>query len=198
MTGGLLARLREGLAGLRPAPRVEVDVFGVLGQFDGEQELLGAIHRARAEGYTRLEAYTPLPLHEVCHALGHKNRLPLIVLIGGIVGALCGFFLQYYATVIDYPINVGGRPLNSWPSFVVVTFEMTILFAAFSAVLGMLALNGLPRPHHPLFAVPAFEKASASSFFLLILGHDPIFEREAAARLLEESNSFYVTEVPKE
>ena len=196
MMGRALEQLRLLKGKLKREPRPEAEVFGVLGQFEGEKELLAAIHRARDLGYTKLEAYTPLPLHEVCHALGHKNRLPMIVLIGGIIGAFTGFFLQYYASVIDYPLNVGGRPLNSWPSFIVVTFEMTILFAAFSAVLGMLALNGLPRPHHPVFAIKEFEQASASSFFLHVLGYDPIFDRETARQILEDSGSFFITEVP--
>ena len=120
----------------------------------------------------------------------------LLVLCGGVLGALVGFGLQYWASVIDYPMNVGGRPDNSWPSFIIITFETTILFAALTAVLGMLALNGLPRPHHPVFAIPLFELASRNRFFLLVLAHDPSFEREAVERLLKETEALNVVEVP--
>ncbi len=171
-------------------------MFGVIAEFAGADELIAAIHRAREAGYTKMEAYTPLPLHEVIEAIGHKNRLPLLVLLGGIVGALTGFGLQYWVSVIEYPINVGGRPLNSWPSFVVIMFELTILFAAGAAVLGMLALNGLPRPHHPVFSVEGFELASRNRFFLMLLHYDPQFDHVQARTLLEGTETLGVQEVP--
>ena len=143
-----------------------------------------------------MEAYTPFPMHEVSHALGHRNDLPKYVLCGGILGALTGFGMQYYAAVIHYPINVGGRPLNSWPAFIPITFEMTILFAALTAVLGMLALNGLPRPHHPVFSVPEFEMASRDRFFLLLLHYDPIFDADRATETLLATKALSVQEVP--
>ena len=143
-----------------------------------------------------MEAYTPLPMHEVCHALGDRNDLPKLVLLGGLVGATVGFGLQYWANTSYYPVNVGGRPLNSWPSFIVITFEMTILFAALTAVFGMLFMNGLPRPHHPVFDIPEFETASRNRFFLLIMAHDPRFERDAARAFLEELEPLSVAEVP--
>ncbi len=175
---------------------VRTPCFGVLAEFETSAELLDAIARARTAGYTKLEAYTPLPMHDVCHALGDENRLPRLVLCGGILGALAGFGLQYWASVRYYPINVGGRPLNSWPSFIVVTFEMTILFAALTAVFGMLWMNGLPRPHHPVFEIPAFETASRNRFFLLILAHDPRFERDAAHGFLAGLRPLSLAEVP--
>lgn len=152
------------------------DSFGWLAEFANTEELLEAIEAGKGAGYSKMEAYTPLPVHEVWDALGHKNHLPKLVLGGGIVGAVVGFGMQYFASVIHYPINVGGRPMNSWPSFIVITFEMTILFAALTTVFGMLALNGLPRPHHPVFDVPEFELASRNRFFLLIPWYDPIYD----------------------
>jgi len=170
--------------------------FGVLAEYQDGGELLAAIEHGKRAGYTTMEAYTPLPMHEVSHALGHENDLPKFVLAGGILGALTGFGMQYYAAVIHYPLNVGGRPLNSWPSFIPVTFELTILFAALTTVLGMLALNGLPRPHHPVFSVPGFELASRDRFFLLVPHYDPRFDADGALAALRETRSLSVQEVP--
>ena len=170
--------------------------FGVLAEYKDGAALLAAIELGKEAGYRDMEAYTPLPMHEVSHALGHKNHLPLLVLIGGLLGATIGFGMQYYASVVHYPINVGGRPLNSWPSFIPVTFEMTILCAALTAVLGMLALNGLPRPHHPVFSVPGFELASRDRFFLLVLHYDPRFDADRATAVLEASRPLSLHEVP--
>ncbi len=177
--------------------RHEFPIFGYLAEFENVDDLLGAVRGARASGYREMEAYTPLPVHELTEALGYKDRLPLIVLIGGITGALVGFGMQYWMTVIDYPLNIGGRPLNSWPSFIVVTFEMTILFAALSAVLGMLALNGLPQPYHPVFHIQNFELASRNRFFLLLLSRDPQFEMERAQEFLGEQPCLSVRGVPR-
>lgn len=171
-------------------------IFGVLAEYKNSDDLIEAIEEAKSKGYSEMEAYTPLPVHEVIHAIGHKNRLPLIVFIGGLVGACVGFGMQYYASVLHYPINIGGRPLNSWPAFIVITFETTILFAALSCVLGMLALNGLPQPYHPVFNVPMFETASRNRFFLLLLARDPVFDRAGTAELLETTKSLDVEEVP--
>lgn len=171
--------------------------FGVLAEYGSGDDLLAAIEHAQTQGaYTRMEAYTPMPMHEVSHALGHKNHLPKLVLAGGLTGMVVGFGLQYYAAVIHYPMNVGGRPLNSWPSFIPVTFELTILFASLTAVLGMLALNGLPRPHHPVFAVPSFELASRDRFFLLVPHYDPNFDADRALEILGAREPITVQEVP--
>ena len=170
-------------------------VYGVLAEFTDGAKLLEAAQRSRAEGYTILEAYTPLPMEDVAHAIGHKNRLPLVVLCGGIVGGIVGFGMQYYVAVMGYPLNIGGRPLNSWPSFLVITFEMTVLFAAFSAVLGMLALNKLPMPYHPVFNVPRFALSTRNRFFLCIEAADPLFDREHTRRFLERFVPRQVSEV---
>lgn len=172
-------------------------VFGLLAEYPDEHQLLRAVQRVRAAGYTQMEAYAPIPVEEVAHAIGHKNRLPLLVLIGGVVGALAGYALQYWVSVHAYPLNVGGRPLHSWPAFIVVSFEMAILFAALTAVLGMLALNGLPRPHHPVFAVKSFGLASRNRFFLLILSRDAAFGLQTTRDLLEDTSTCPVQEVPE-
>lgn len=171
-------------------------IYGYLAEFDGSETLIATAKRARAEGYTVMEAYTPLPLHEVSEVLGYKNRLPLLVLIGGIVGAIGGFSLQYWTSVVDYPINVGGRPFNSWPAFIVPMFETTILGAALTAVLGMLALNNLPHPYHPVFNVPIFELASRNRFFLMILSRDPAFDMDKTRAFMDGQDCLSVWEVP--
>jgi hypothetical protein len=167
-----------------------------MAEFDRPEELRSATQQAYADGYRRMDAYTPFPVEGLAEALGlHRTRLPLVVLLGGLVGCIGGFALQYYAAVIDYPINVGGRPLNSWPAFVPVTFELTILCAALAAVLGMLALNGLPMPYHPVFNVPRFELATRDHFFLCIEATDPRFDRQGTRQFLERLGSREVTEV---
>src|SRR5258705_14019667 len=172
-------------------------IYGLLAEFDAPDVLLEAARRAREAGYTRMEAYTPFPVHGLAAALGfHHTRLPFIVLIGGIVGAVGGFFMQWYANVMSYPINIAGRPLNSWPAFIVITFELTILCAGLAAVLGMLALNGLPQPYHPLFNIPRFELASRSAFFLSLQRRDPRFDLTETRRFLESLNPKAIYEVP--
>ena len=171
-------------------------VWGLMAEFQTPQGLLDAIHRVREAGYRRVEAYTPYPMEEVSEALDlHRSRLPLIVLIGGIVGALGGYGLQYWVNLIEYPLNIGGRPLHSWPAFIVPTFETTILCAALSAVLGMFALNGLPQPYHPVFNVPRFAAASRDRFFLVIEASDPRFDPRATAELLRGLSPSEVAEV---
>ena len=163
-----------------------IPLYGLMAEFRTPEALLDAARRASREGFKRMDAYTPFPVDGLAEAIGfHRTRVPLIVLIGGIIGCLGGFFLQYWAAVIDYPINVGGRPLNSWPAFIPVTFEMTILVAALSAFLGVLALNGLPMPYHPVFNVEQFELASRNRFFLCIEAADPLFDRERTGKFLE-------------
>jgi hypothetical protein len=157
-----------------------------MAEFDNTTAIVAAARRAYAEGYRRLDAYTPFPVDGLDEALNlHRTRVPLIVLLGGLAGCLGGYFLQYWIMAIYWPVNVGGRPLNSWPMFIPVTFELTVLLAALSAVLGMLALNGLPHPYHPVFNVPRFALASQDRFFLCIEASDPRFDRVATRNFLE-------------
>jgi hypothetical protein len=161
-------------------------IHGLMAEFDDANALVLAAASAHDAGYRRMDAYSPFPIEELHDALGsHPSRLPLIVLIGGLVGCVAGFLLQYWASAVAYPINVGGRPFNSWPAFIPVTFECTILGAALSAVLGMLALNGLPMPYHPVFNVPRFALASRNRFFLCIEARDAKFELDATRQFLE-------------
>jgi hypothetical protein len=165
----------------------EAPIYGLLAEFEDATSIVEAARRVHHAGYRKMDAFSPYALEELSEAIGfHRTRLPLIVLVGGIVGGLSGFMLQYWVHVIEYPLNIGGRPMNSWPSFIIITFEMTILFAAFSAVLGMLALNGLPRPHHPLFNAPSFKLATQDRFFLCIQSKDPKFDRRETRHFLEE------------
>src|SRR5512134_989902 len=155
----------------------ETALYGLMAEFEHPEDVLAATRTAQEAGYRQMDAYTPFPVEGLAELLHtHKNRLPKLVLLGGAVGAVLGFAFQYYAAVIDYPLNVGGRPFNSWPSFIPITFEVTILFAAFTAILAMFALNGLPQPYHPVFNVPRFALATRDRFFLCIEARDPKFD----------------------
>jgi hypothetical protein len=171
-------------------------VYGLMAEFDDATSLVAATERAHDAGYRCMDAYSPFPIEELHEALGsHHTRLPLIVLIGGLVGCLGGYALEYWVSVMAYPLNIGGKPLHSWPAFIPVTFECTILVAALSCVLGMLALNGLPQPYHPVFNVPRFALASRNRFFLCIESKDPKFDVEATRHFLETLNPREVTAV---
>jgi hypothetical protein len=180
------------MAHLTPRPTL----YGLMAEFDNPTELVAAAHAARRAGYKRMDAYSPIPIEELHEAIGfHHTKLPLIVLIGGIVGGLAGYGLQYWASAIEYPLNIGGRPFNSWPAFIPITFELTILGAALSAVFGMLALNGLPMPYHPVFNAPRFALASRNRFFLCIESRDAKFHRDETQRFLEGLDPRGVSEV---
>jgi len=174
----------------------QVEIYGLLAEFADDEALLAAATRVRSLGFKRVEAYSPYPIHGMAEVLGIRGvRLPRIVLIGGIIGCVVGLGMQWYSAVIDYPLNVGGRPFASWPSFMPIAFELTILVAGLSAVLGMFALNGLPQPYHALFNVPEFAKASRAGFFLCIEARDPNFDLEATRATLVEAGAQGVFEV---
>lgn len=174
----------------------EATLHGLMAEFDTPAALVDAATKARLAGYRQMDAYSPIPIEELNEALAlKKTRLPLIVLIGGILGGLGGFSLEYWSSVIAYPMNVGDRALNSWPQFIPVTFETTVLGAALSAFLGMWALNRLPQPYHPVFNVEAFGRASTDRFFLVIERGDPRFDRTATWQFLEGLHPLGVSEV---
>jgi hypothetical protein len=171
-------------------------IHGLMAEFDNPTDLLAAADRARIAGYTDLDAYSPYPIEELNEALGLKpNRLPLITLLGGIFGGLGGYGLEYWTQVIAWPMNIGGRPFHSWPHYIPVTFECTVLGASLAAFVGMLALNGLPKPYHPVFNVPAFDRASRDRFFLCIESTDPKFDRSATESFLKDLHAVGVSEV---
>jgi len=172
-------------------------IYGQLAEFDTPTHLVEAANAVREAGYKKIDAYSPFPVEGLAEAIGfHHDLVPLITLIGGIVGGTTGFLMQYWMAVINYPVNIGGKPLNSWPAFIVITFEMTILFGAISAVLGMLALNGLPMPYHPVFNVPRFAFATKDRFFLIVFASDPKYDPDATRQFLAGLGARSISEVP--
>ena len=172
-------------------------IYGLVAEFETPTELVNACKAAYAEGYREMDAYSPFPIEEASEAIGfHKSAVPLVVLTGGILGGLSGFLLQYWINVIAYPLNIGGKPFNSWPAFVVPTFEMTILFAGLSGMFGMFALNGLPRPYHPLFHVDQFSKVTRNRFFLCVEAIDPKFDLAGTQQFMERLKPLSISEVP--
>lgn len=176
--------------------KVRQPIYGLMAEFDNPSDAVAAARRVYEEGYRRIDAFSPYPVEELSEAIGvHKTHMPLIVLIGGLLGGSLGYLMQFYIEVISFPINVGGKPYHSWPAFIPVTFECTVLGAALFAVFGMLALNGLPEPYHPVFNAPNFALASRDRFFVLIESRDPIFDRERTAEFLRSLGPLEVTDV---
>jgi hypothetical protein len=173
---------------------VGTGLYGLMAEFAEADQLMDAAHAAREAGYRRIDAYSPFPMEGLSEALGqHSSRLPLLVLLGGILGGLAGYGLQYWINLMEYPYNIGGRPYHSWPAFIPVTFETTILGASLFSVLGMLALNGLPMPYHPVFNVPEFNLASQDRFFLCIERRDKKFELPKTEEFLQSLGPLKVT-----
>lgn len=172
-------------------------LYGILAEFDSPEQLLAAARAAREDGFRDVQAYTPFPIEELTEFVTVRRRhwVPAIVLIGGILGGLTGFLMQVYAAGVSYPLNIGGRPLFSWPSFIPITFELTVLGAALAGVLGMLVLNGLPRPFHPVFTVPEFRRATDDKFFLCIKASGKGFDAGRAKSFFEGRGAESVTEI---
>lgn len=174
------------------------DLYGVAAEFTEVEQVMHAANEARRAGYTKLDAYTPFPVEGLDEALGFRpTRLGWIVLLMGIAGLVGGFFMQWYANVVFYPLNIGGRPLNSWPNFIVITFEITVLLSSFTAGLVMIARNGLPRLYHPIFNTTNFEAATRDRFFLCIEAADPRFDREGTRAFLSGLAPERVSEVER-
>ena len=175
----------------------DTGTYGLMAEFDEVNAAIVAAQNAYGAGYRKMDAYAPFPVEELSEAVGfQKNGVALVCLVGGLLGCTGAFILQWWINTISYPVNIGGRPLNSWPSFIIMTFEMTILFSGLSAVFGMLALNGLPMPYHPVFNVPQFDRASKDRFFLVIFSSDKNFDALRTRQFLESLNPISVAEVP--
>lgn len=175
---------------------MSVPLHGLIAEYETPEELLRAAKQVREAGYTRMDAYSPFPIHGLAEAIGFEDhKVPWTTFFAGVIGAIAGFSLQYYISVVEYPLNVGGRPFLSWPSFIPVTFETTVLFASFGAFIGMLVFNGLPQPYHPIFNAPRFERASQDRFFLCIETSDPLFDRAKTRHFLETTGARMVSEV---
>lgn len=173
------------------------ELYGIVAEFTDPESLLHAARRAYTSGYRRMDAFTPYPVDDLAEAIGMRRTwVPLITLLCGIAGGLGGYGMQAYSAIVDYPLNVGGRPLHSWPAFVPVTFELTVLCAALGAVVGMMALNGLPRPNHPIFETPFFAERNQSRFYLCIEATDRRFERRATTEFLHTLAPAEIWEVP--
>ncbi len=171
--------------------------YGLLAEFDTPTELIAAAKAAYGSGWRRLDCYTPYPVEEAAEAIGfHSNRVSLVCLIGGLMGLAAMFGLETWASVLAYPLNIGGRPLYSWPAFIVPAYEWTILFAGLSAAFGMLAMNGLPAMYHPLFNSPSFRNgATTDKFFLCLEANDPKFSLSETKKYLENFGPLSVVEV---
>lgn len=178
-------------------PTVHPPIYGLMAEFDTPTEVVLAARATHAEGYRRMDAYSPFPVEGLAEAIGFRhNRVALVCLVGGLCGLATAYVLQYWVSAIAYPLNIGGRPFHSWPSFIIVTFELTILFGGLSAAIGMLVMNGLPLPYHPVFNVPVFDRASRDKFFICIEAADPKFDRQKTFAFLSSLGAKTITEVP--
>jgi hypothetical protein len=174
------------------------NIYGLMAEFSSSEKILAAARAAYERGYRKMDAFTPFPVEGLARCLGQKKSMvPLIVLVAAILGGGGGYFMEWYAMVVSYPINVGGRPFNSWPAFIPITFELTILSGALAAIIAMLALNKLPQPYHPVFNVPEFERASTDKFFLCIEAEDPRFDLAPTRQFLESLGPVLISEVPR-
>lgn len=179
-----------------PLAGEERALFGLMAEFAEHEQLLAAARRAYAKGYREMDAYSPFPVEGLAEAIGREHSpVPLFTLIGGMIGGLGGYFMEWISMARLYPLNVGGRPHNSWPNFIPVTFELTVLIASLSALVSMLILNRLPRPHHPVFNVPEFRRASIDRFFLCIEAEDGDFDVDRTREFLLSLKPLTVTEV---
>lgn len=173
-------------------------LYGIVAEYDGPGQLVDAARLLHEHGFRHMEAYSPYPIRQLDDVIHSPRRLPLMVLIGGLLGALTAWTMEYYIAAIDYPTNIGGRPLNSWPAFIVIMFELTILFASLTAFFGMLGLAGLPLPHHPIFNVPNFGDATNNRFLLCVEARDPRFDAAEVAELLARMEPLEVREVEQD
>jgi hypothetical protein len=172
-------------------------IYGIMAEFDSASDLVAAARKTHEAGYRKIDAYSPFPVEELAEAIGfHTNRVAFVTLIGAIVGGISGYLMQYWMNAVNYPVLVGGKPPHSWPAFIPITFEMTILFGGISAVLGMLALNGLPMPYHPVFNVPRFVMATKDRFFLIVFSTDPKYSPTGTRQFLESLGPRSISEVP--
>lgn len=179
-------------------PAEEPALYGLVAEFETPEEILAAARAVRKAGHTKVEGYTPFEVAGLDEVIGHKpTRLGFVTLFAGITGAILGFGMQWYANAVFYPLNIGGRPFNSWPNFIIITFELTVLFAAFSSVIYMFLFNGLPRAHHPIFGTPGFENATRDRFFLCVEAADSKFDLEKTRALLEKQSPLKVSEVAR-
>ena len=174
------------------------EVWGIAIEFDDTDKLLAAATAIRKAGYTRVDAYTPMPVEGLSEAIGYRNKqMPALMFCGGLLGGCTGYFIEWFANTQSYPLNIGGRPYHAWPNFIVICFEMTVLFCALTGVFGMLALNGLPTLYHPIYNAPGFERASQDRFFIAVEARDKNFEYAKTLALLQGLDGLSVSPVEK-